>query len=205
MTPRPDHGELSYRGNGKLDGRVALITGADSGIGHAVAVAFAREGDVLVSYLCEDRDAQETARWVEKAGRRALTLAGDVADPAHCRELVKRTIDTFGKLDILVNNAAFQATHESIEEITDEEWDNIFRTSIYSMFYLVKAALPHLRPGSTIMNTASINSKSPSPEILAYATTKGAIANFTAGLTQLLAQKGIRVPIALHPARFGHR
>jgi NAD(P)-dependent dehydrogenase (short-subunit alcohol dehydrogenase family) len=194
MTPRPDHGEHSYRGNGKLNGRVALITGADSGIGRAVAIAFAREGaDVLVSYLCEDPEAQETAHWVEEAGRRALAIAGDVADPAHCRELVDKAVKTFGRLDILVNNAAFQATHESIEEIADEEWDRTFRTNIYSMFYLVKAALPHLKPGAAIVNTASINSKCPSPELLAYATTKGAIANFTAGLAQLLADKGIRV------------
>jgi NAD(P)-dependent dehydrogenase (short-subunit alcohol dehydrogenase family) len=194
MAPAPDHGEHTYRGSGKLAGRVALITGADSGIGRAVAIAFAREGaDVLVSYLCEDQEAQETAHWVEKAGRRALTIAGDVADPVHCRELIDRALQAFGRLDILVNNAAFQATHESIEEITDEEWDRTFRTNIYSMFYLVKAALPHLKPGSAIVNTASINSKSPSPELLAYATTKGAIANFTAGLAQLLANQGIRV------------
>jgi NAD(P)-dependent dehydrogenase (short-subunit alcohol dehydrogenase family) len=153
-----------------------------------------REGaDILVSYLCEDQEAQETAHWVEKAGRRALTIAGDVADPVYCRELIDRALQAFGRLDILINNAAFQATHESVEEITDEEWDRTFRTNIYSMFYLVKAALPHLKPGSTIVNTASINSKSPSPELLAYATTKGAIANFTAGLAQLLANQGIRV------------
>jgi NAD(P)-dependent dehydrogenase (short-subunit alcohol dehydrogenase family) len=130
MMPRPDHGEHSYRGNGKLNGRVALITGADSGIGRAVAIAFAREGaDVLVSCLCEDQEAQETAHWVEEAGRRALTIAGDVADPMHCRQLVNRALQAFGRLDILVNNAAFQATHESIEEITDEEWDHTFRTN----------------------------------------------------------------------------
>jgi NAD(P)-dependent dehydrogenase (short-subunit alcohol dehydrogenase family) len=194
MAPAPDHGEHSYHGSGKLAGRVALITGADSGIGRAVAIAFAREGaDILVSYLCEDQEAQETAHWVEKAGRRALTIAGDVADPVYCRELIDRALQAFGRLDILINNAAFQATHESVEEITDEEWDRTFRTNIYSMFYLVKAALPHLKPGSTIVNTASINSKSPSPELLAYATTKGAIANFTAGLAQLLANQGIRV------------
>ena len=193
MTPLPDHGEHSFCGDGKLNGRIALITGADSGIGRAVAIAFAREGaDVLVSYLCEDEEAQETAHWVEKAGRRALAVAGDVADPAHCRELVNRAVNDFGGLDILVNNAAFQATHETIEEITDEEWDHTFRTNIYSI-YLVKAAVPHLRPGSAIINTASINSKSPSPKLLVYATTKGAIANFTAGLAQLLAEKGIRV------------
>jgi NAD(P)-dependent dehydrogenase (short-subunit alcohol dehydrogenase family) len=194
MLPHPDHGEYSYRGNGKLNGRVALITGADSGIGRAVAIAFAREGaDILVSYLCEHQDAKETAHWVEDAGRRAVTIAGDIADPRHCRELVGQAVRAFGGLDILVNNAAFQATHESIDEITDEEWDHTFRTNIYSMFYLVKAALPHLKPGSAIVNTASINSKSPSPSLLAYATTKGAIANFTTGLAQLLAEKGIRV------------
>lgn len=194
MLPHPDHGEYSYRGNGKLNGRVALITGADSGIGRAVAIAFAREGaDILVSYLCEHQDAKETAHWVEDAGRRAVTIAGDIADPRHCRELVGQVVRAFGGLDILVNNAAFQATHESIDEITDEEWDHTFRTNIYSMFYLVKAALPHLKPGSAIVNTASINSKSPSPSLLAYATTKGAIANFTTGLAQLLAEKGIRV------------
>ncbi|MGE5272009.1 MAG: SDR family oxidoreductase [Thiohalocapsa sp.] len=194
MDPRPDHGEQTYRGNNKLLGRAALITGADSGIGRAVAIAFAREGaDVLISYLCEHEEAKETARWVEQAGRRAVAVAGDVADPAHCRQLIDRVVKEFGRLDVLVNNAAFQATHKSVEEISDAEWDKTFRTNIYSMFYLVKAALPHLKPGSAIVNTASINSKSPSPRLLAYATTKGAIANFTAGLAQLLGDKGIRV------------
>jgi NAD(P)-dependent dehydrogenase (short-subunit alcohol dehydrogenase family) len=194
LDPKPDHGEHSYRGCGKLKGRAALITGADSGIGRAVAIAFAREGaDVLISYLCEHEDARETARWVEEAGRRAVLVAGDVKDPAHCRELVDRAVREFGKLDILVNNAAFQMTHASLEEISEEEWDHTFRTNIYSMFYLSKAAVPHMKPGSAIVNTASINSKSPSPQLLAYATTKGAIANFTAGLAQLLAEKGIRV------------
>jgi NAD(P)-dependent dehydrogenase (short-subunit alcohol dehydrogenase family) len=194
LAPRPDHGEHSYRGSGKLKGRAALITGADSGIGRAVAIAFAREGaDVLISYLCEDDDAKETARWVEEAGRRAVLVAGDVSDPAHCRELVERTRRELGKIDILVNNAAYQMTHTSLGEISDEEWDHTFRTNIYSMFYLAKAAVPHMKPGGAIVNTASINSKSPSPGLLAYATTKGAIANFTAGLGQLLAEKGIRV------------
>ena len=194
MSPRPDHGEHSYSGNGKLAGKAALITGADSGIGRAVAIAFAREGaDVLISYLCEHEEARETARWVESAGKRALTVAGDVSDPAHCCTLVDRAVGEFGQLDILVNNAAFQATHEAIEEVTDDEWDRTFRTNIYSQFYLAKAALPHLKPGSSIINTASINSKSPSPHLLAYAATKGAIANFTAGLAQLLGDRGIRV------------
>ena len=194
MDPNPDHGEHSYRGSGKLAGRAALITGADSGIGRAVAIAFAREGaDLLISYLCEHDDAKETARWVEEVGRRAVLVPGDVSDATHCRELINRAIQELGRLDILVNNAAFQASHASIDDITDDEWDQTFRTNIYSMFYLVKAALPHLKPGSAIVNTASINSKQPSPELLAHATTKGAIANFTAGLAQLLADKGIRV------------
>ena len=194
LDPKPDHGEHSYRGCGKLKGRAALITGADSGIGRAVAIAFAREGaDVLISYLCEHEDARETARWIEEAGRRAVLMAGDVKDPAHCRQLVDRAAREFGKLDILVNNAAYQMTHASLEEISEEEWDRTFRTNIYSMFYLSKAAVAQMKPGSAIVNTASINSKSPSPQLLAYATTKGAIANFTAGLAQLLAEKGIRV------------
>ncbi|MBV8934689.1 MAG: SDR family oxidoreductase [Alphaproteobacteria bacterium] len=194
LDPTPDHGEHSYRGCGKLSGRAALITGADSGIGRAVAIAFAREGaDVLISYLCEHEDARETAHWVEEAGRRAVLLAGDVKDPAHCRQLIDRTRKEFGKIDILVNNAAYQMTHAGLEEISEEEWDHTFRTNIYSMFYLSKAAVPHMKPGSAIVNTASINSKMPSPQLLAYATTKGAIANFTAGLAQLLAEKGIRV------------
>jgi NAD(P)-dependent dehydrogenase (short-subunit alcohol dehydrogenase family) len=194
LSPKPDHGEHSYRGCDKLKGRTALITGADSGIGRAVAIAFAREGaDVLISYLCEHQDARETARWVEEAGRRAVPVAGDVKDPMHCRQLVDRAVREFGKLDVLVNNAAYQMTHASLEEISEEEWDQTFRTNIYSMFYLSKAAVPHMKPGSAIVNAASINSKSPSPQLLAYATTKGAIANFTAGLAQLLAEKGLRV------------
>jgi NAD(P)-dependent dehydrogenase (short-subunit alcohol dehydrogenase family) len=194
LQPDPDHGERSYRGSGKLTHRAALITGADSGIGRAVAIAFAREGaDVLISYLCEHDDAKETARWVEEAGRRAVMVAGDVKDPAHCRKLVDRAFSDFGKLDILVNNAAYQMTHANVEEIGDDQWDHTFRTNIHGMFYLSKAAIPHMKPGSAIVNTASINSKMPNPHLLAYATTKGAIANFTAGLAQLVAEKGIRV------------
>jgi NAD(P)-dependent dehydrogenase (short-subunit alcohol dehydrogenase family) len=194
LQPKPDHGERSYRGCSKLKDRAALITGADSGIGRAVAIAFAREGaDVLISYLCEHDDAKETARWVEEAGRRAVLMAGDVKDPAHCRKLVNRALRDFGRLDILVNNAAYQMTYSAIEEISEEEWDHTFRTNIHSMFYLSKAAVPHMKAGSAIVNTASINSKMPNPHLLAYATTKGAIANFTAGLAQLVAEKGIRV------------
>ena len=194
MAPQPDHGEHSYKGSGKLAGRAALITGADSGIGRAVAIAFAREGaDVLISYLEEHEDAQETARWVEQAGRKAVLMAGDIADPTHCKKLVARAVEEFGRLDILVNNAAYQMTYHSLDEISEAEWDKTFRTNIYSMFYLAKAAVPHMKPGSAIVNTSSINAKSPNPTLLAYATTKGAIANFTAGLAQLLAERGIRV------------
>ena len=194
MRRKPDHGEQSYRGSGKLQGRAAIITGSDSGIGRAVAIAFAREGaDVLIAYLNEHDDAEETARWVREAGKRAVVMPGDVSQAAHCRELVQQAIAEFGKLDILVNNAAMQRTHQDITEISDEEWDATFRTNIYSQFYLCKAAIPHMRPGSTIVNTTSINAKDPSPQLLAYATTKGAIANFTAGLAQLVAKKGIRV------------
>ena len=194
LLPRPDHGERSYKGSGKLEGRAALITGADSGIGRAVAIAFAREGaDVLIAYLEEHEDARETARWVEQAARKAVLMPGDVADPKHCRALVDRAVREFGRLDVLVNNAAYQMTFKSLDAISDEEWDKTFRTNIYSMFYLSKAAVPHMKPGSAIVNTTSINAKNPNPTLLPYATTKGAIANFTAGLAQLLADKGIRV------------
>jgi NAD(P)-dependent dehydrogenase (short-subunit alcohol dehydrogenase family) len=194
MMPRPDHGEHSYKGSDRLAGKVAIITGADSGIGRAVAIAFAREGaNVLISYLSEHEDAKETQRWVERAGRRAILAPGDVSDESYCQTLVERAVHEFGKLDILVNNAAMQRTHETIEEISSEEWDKTFRTNIYSVFYLSKAALRHMQPGAAIVNTTSINAKNPSPDLLAYATTKGAIANFTAGLAQLVAEKGIRV------------
>ena len=194
MTPEPDHGESSYKGSGRLAGKAAIITGGDSGIGRAVAIAFAREGaDVLISYLQEHDDAKQTQHWVEQAGRRAVLMPGDVSDEIYCQAVIDRAVREFGKLDVLVNNAAMQRTHESIDEISAEEWDRTFRTNIYSMFYLSKAALQHMRPGAAIVNTASINSKSPSPNLLAYATTKGAIANFTAGLAQMVAEKGVRV------------
>ena len=194
MTPKPDHGEESYKGCGKLTGRAAIVTGGDSGIGRAVAIAFAREGaDVLIAYYDEDDDARETARWVEEAGRKAVLMPGDLKEEAHCEAVIKKAMDAFGQLDILVNNAAHQATFETIEDISAEEWDVTFRTNIYSMFYLSKAALRHMRPGGAIVNTTSINATDPSPALLAYATTKGAIANFTGGLSQLVADKGIRV------------
>ena len=193
LRPAADHGERSYKGSGRLEGKAVLLTGGDSGIGRAVAIAFAREGaDLLVSYLDEHEDAQETARWVEQAGRRIHLVPGDIADPAHCRDLVRRTVEAFGRIDVLVNNAAFQMTHESLEEIPDEEWDHTFQTNITAMFHLCKAAVAHMQPGASIINTSSVNSDMPSPGLLAYATTKGAIANFTAGLAQLLAKRGIR-------------
>jgi NAD(P)-dependent dehydrogenase (short-subunit alcohol dehydrogenase family) len=194
MDPKPDHGEESYRGSGKLQDCAVLLTGGDSGIGRAVAIAFAREGaDLVIAYFNEDEDAQETARLVKEAGRRAVLVPGDVKDEAHCKSLVQRTVDEFGKIDILISNAAHQASFASIEDISTEEWDVTFRTNVYAMFYLCKAAIPQMKPGSAIINTASINSTDPSATLLAYATTKGAIANFTAGLSGLVADKGIRV------------
>ena len=193
MRPTPDHGEETYRGSGKLKGKKAVITGADSGIGRAVALAFAREGaDVLIAYLDEHEDAEQTKRLVEEAGRKAVLVAGDIGEPAHCRSIIERALAEFGSVDILVNNAAHQATFEAIEDISDEEWELTFKTNIHAMFYLTKAAVPHMREGSAIINTASINADKPNPTLLAYATTKGAIQNFTAGLAQLLAEKGIR-------------
>ncbi|WP_374473027.1 SDR family oxidoreductase [Phenylobacterium sp.] len=194
MDPRPDHGEETYRGSGRLEGKAAVITGADSGIGRAVALAFAREGaDVLISYLNEHEDAEETRRLVEQAGRKALVVAGDISAPEHCRAIVQQAVEAFGRIDVLVNNAAHQMTFDEIGEISDEEWDYTFRTNIHAMFYLVKAAVPHMGEGGSIINTTSVNADTPSPQLLAYATTKGAIQNFTAGLAQLLAEKGIRV------------
>lgn len=194
LTPEADHGETSYKGSGKLTGRKAIITGGDSGIGRAVAIAFAREGaDVLISYLNEDEDARETAKYVEQEGRKAILVPGDIQEEAHCKQIVERAVNELGGLDILVNNAAFQMTHESLQELSAEELDRTFRTNIFAMFYLCKAAEPHLKPGSTIINTTSVNAYRPSPGLLAYASTKGAIQNFTAGLGQLWGEKGIRV------------
>lgn len=194
MTPKPDYGEDSYKGSGRLSGKRAVITGGDSGIGRAVALAFAREGaDVLISYLNEDDEAQETKRSIEASGRRCVLVPGDIQAAAHCRMIVERCVTELGGLDILVNNAAHQASFTDIEEISDEEWELTFRTNIHAMFYLSKAAVPHMKNGGSIINTASINADSPSPQLLAYATTKGAIQNFTGGLAQLLAEKNIRV------------
>jgi len=193
MNPVPDHGENSYKGSGKLTGKRAIITGGDSGIGRAVAIAFAREGaDILISYLEEDADAEQTLKLVEEAGRKAVLVRGDIQNADHCRHIIDVAVEEFQGIDILVNNAAHQATFKHIEDIPDEEWELTFRVNIHAMFYLTKAAVPHMPPGSSIINTASINSDNPNPTLLAYATTKGAIQNFTAGLAQLLAEKNIR-------------
>jgi len=194
MEPYPDCGEQHYTGSGRLAGKIALITGADSGIGRAVAIAFAREGaDVAVAYLNEHEDARETARWVEQAGRQCLLLPGDIAQKAHCQALVDQTVERFGRIDVLVNNAAFQMTHETFEEIPDDEWLMTFDVNITAIFRLCKAALKHMGRGASIINTSSVNSDMPKPTLLAYATTKGAIANFTGGLAQMLGPRGIRV------------
>jgi NAD(P)-dependent dehydrogenase (short-subunit alcohol dehydrogenase family) len=194
MNPQPDYGESSYRGSGKLQGKTAIITGGDSGIGRAVALAFAREGaDVLISYLNEAADAQKTVEVVQKAGRKCIAIAGDIQQESHCQEIIDRAYNEFGKLDILVNNAAFQMTYDSIEEIPSEDFDRTFKTNVYAMFYLCKAAIPKMKAGSSIINTSSINASQPNPKMLAYAATKGTIANFTAGLAQSVAEKGIRV------------
>ena len=194
MQPYPDCGEQTYTGSGRLQDKIALITGADSGIGRAVAIAYAREGaDVAIAYLDEHDDAKETARWVEAAGRRCLLLPGDLAQKQHCQDIVDKTVDQFGRIDILVNNAAFQMTHETLEEIDDDEWVKTFDINITAIFRICKAALPSMPRGSSIINTSSVNSDDPSPNLLAYATTKGAIANFTAGLAQLLGSQGVRV------------
>ena len=194
MRRQPDHGEDSYRGNGRLSGKRVLITGGDSGIGRAAVIAFAREGaDVAISYLSEDEDARDTAALVEKAGRKAVLIPGDLTSREHCRAVVDQAVRELGGLDVLVNNAAFQMTHETVEEITDDEWQHTFDTNITAMFRLVQAALPHLGAGASIINTSLVNYDQPKPTLLPYATTKGAIANFTAGLAQMLGERGIRV------------
>jgi NAD(P)-dependent dehydrogenase (short-subunit alcohol dehydrogenase family) len=193
MIPRPDCGEDSYQGHGRLTGKVTVITGADSGIGRAVAIAYAREGaDVLIAYLNEDDDAADTAKWVQKAGSKALLVRGDVSDPQHCREIIAKAVAEFGRVDVLVNNAAYQMTRASLEEIPDHEWDHTFQTNISSLFHLSKAAVAHMAPGSSIIATSSVNSDMPSPTLAPYAATKAAIANFTASLAQMLGEKGIR-------------
>jgi NAD(P)-dependent dehydrogenase (short-subunit alcohol dehydrogenase family) len=194
MDPRPDHGENSYRGSGRLSDKKAIITGGDSGIGRAVAIAFAREGaDVLISYLPEEEeDAQQVRQQIEDAGRQAVLVPGDIASADHCRAIIARAVEAFGRIDVLVNNAAHQEVYATIEEVPDETWQHIFAVNIHAMFYLTKAAVPHMRPGSSIINTTSVQADDPSAQLLAYAATKGAIHNFTAGLAQMLAERGIR-------------
>src|SRR5918997_1134381 len=192
MDPKPDYGEKSYKGTGKLTGKAAVITGGDSGIGRAVALAFAREGaDVLISYLSEEADAQETARVVEAAGRRCVAVAGDIGEEAHCRAIVDRAVEEFGKVDILVNNAAFQMTREDISEISTEEFARTLQTNIYAMFWLTKAAVPHMPEGGAVINTSSIQADNPSPQLLPYAMTKAGIQNFTGGVGQTGGEKGV--------------
>jgi NAD(P)-dependent dehydrogenase (short-subunit alcohol dehydrogenase family) len=194
MEPRPDCGEESYQGHGRLQGKKAVITGADSGIGRAVAIAFAREGaDVLISYLSEDDDAADTARYVEEAGQRAVLVSGDLSSAQHCRDIVAKAVEEFGRIDVLVNNAAYQMTRESLEETPDEEWDHTIATNLSAMFHLCKAAVPHMESGASIIGSSSVNSDSPNPTLAPYAATKAAIANFSASLAQLLGERGIRV------------
>ncbi|SDZ34287.1 hypothetical protein SAMN05421504_11334 [Amycolatopsis xylanica] len=195
MSPEPDHGERTYRGCGRLTGRSAVITGGDSGIGRAVALAFAREGaDVLLSFLdAEEADARKTAALVEEAGRRAVTVPGDVRDEAHCEQIVRRAVEEFGQIDILVNNAAYQMSSGGILDIDTEQLDRVFKTNIHAMFWLCKAAIPRMPPGSAIINTSSIQAFQPAPELMDYAMTKAAIVNFTKSLASELADKGIRV------------
>jgi NAD(P)-dependent dehydrogenase (short-subunit alcohol dehydrogenase family) len=195
LVPHTDRGEDTYRGTGRLKGRKALITGSDSGIGAAVAIAYAREGaDVALSYLPEEEeDANVVARVIEEAGQKAVRLPGDLTDSNTCRELVKNAVEGLGGLDILVNNAGRQIAVEKLEDLSDEQFDTTFKTNIYAFFWITKAALPHLKPGSSIVNTTSIQAYQPSPTLLDYAATKGAINNFTKGLAQQLAPRGIRV------------
>ena len=196
MDVQPDHGEQTYRGIGRLEGKKAVITGGDSGIGRAVALAFAREGaDLLISYLeSEEQDAQKTVGLVEEAGHRAVTVSGDIREEAHCRHVVDRAVEEFGHIDVLVSNAAYQMSRNGgIADITTNELDRVFKTNVYAMFWLCKAAIPHMPPGSTIVTSSSVQAFQPSPHLLDYAASKGAIVNFTKALGANLVEKGIRV------------
>jgi NAD(P)-dependent dehydrogenase (short-subunit alcohol dehydrogenase family) len=193
MNPKPDHGEDTYKGYGRMQGMATLITGADSGIGRAVAIAYAREGaDVLISYLSEHEDARDTAKLVEAAGRKAILVPGDISDPKHAENLVNRAFDEFGKLDVLVNNAAFQITHKP-HEWPIEDFERAFRVNVFALFYITKAALPRMKPGSSIINTASIQAYDPTPELLAYSATKAAIINLTKGFGRMTSEHGVRI------------
>ncbi|HYP15369.1 MAG TPA: SDR family oxidoreductase [Bryobacteraceae bacterium] len=194
LKPGADHGEQSYKGYGRLQDMVAIVTGGDSGIGRAVCIAYAREGaHVVIPYLEEHEDAQETVKWVEQAGRRAVLMPGDIQDERHCKEIIEKTFSEFGRIDILVNNAAFQNTHESIEEWPTDEFERCFRTNVFAMFYLCKAAMPRMKPGSSVINTASIQAYDPKPSLLPYSATKAAIVNFTKALSHMTEKTGIRV------------
>jgi NAD(P)-dependent dehydrogenase (short-subunit alcohol dehydrogenase family) len=196
IDPPPDHGEDSYIGSGRLTGLSALITGGDSGIGRAVAIAFAREGaDVLISYHSQGDDAADTVRLIEAEQRRGIAVAGDLQDEAYCRQLVERAHDAFGRIDILVNNAATQRKRQQIEEIPTDEWERIVRTNLTAVFWLCREAVGAMEPGASIINTASIQAAQPSPSLLAYATTKGGIVTFSKALSRMLAPRGIRVNV----------
>lgn len=194
MNPRPEYRGEDYKASGKLENKVAIITGGDSGIGRSVAVLYAREGaDVAILYLDQHEDAEETRRVVEEHGRKCLTFAGDVADRQVCQNVIDETLSAFGKLDILVNNAAEQHPQEKLEDISEEQWEKTFRTNIFGMFQMTKAALPHLRKGSSIINTTSVTAYKGSPQLLDYSATKGAITAFTRSLSMNVAERGIRV------------
>lgn len=194
MEPRPDYGAKTYVGAGRLKGKVALITGGDSGIGRAVALAYAREGaDLAISYLSEDSDAKETQQAIEAEGRQCLLLPGDLVSETHCQSIIQKTVEQYGQLDILINNAAFQMSRDSIPEIPSGEFDRTMKTNIYALFWLCREALPHLKSGASIINVSSIQADNPTPEIMAYAATKAAIQNLTASMAQMLGKQGIRV------------
>ena len=195
MEPQPDHGEQTYRGTGLLEGKRALITGGDSGIGRAVAIAFAREGaDVAIGYLPEEQvDAEETAAWIEKAGRRSLLIPGDLTDEAHCQQLVDDTVEELGGLDVLVLNAAYQESRNGLDNLPTDEFDRVFRTNLYSMMWITRRAIPRLQPGASIITTSSIQAFNPSPELIDYAMTKAAQVAFTKALAAQLGERGIRV------------
>jgi NAD(P)-dependent dehydrogenase (short-subunit alcohol dehydrogenase family) len=194
MEPAADHGERSYVGHGRLEGKKTVVTGADSGIGRAVAIAFAREGaDVVISYLDEDDDARETARWVEEAGRTAVLVPGDLARADVCETVIDTAVEKLGGIDVLVNNAAYQRTYERLEDVSDEEWQRHLDTNLTAMFRLCKLALPHMGAGGSIINTSSVNSDQPKPTLIPYSVTKAGIANFSASLGNQLASRGIRV------------
>jgi NAD(P)-dependent dehydrogenase (short-subunit alcohol dehydrogenase family) len=194
MEPAADHGERSYVGHGRLEGKKTVVTGADSGIGRAVAIAFAREGaDVVISYLDEDDDARETARWVEEAGRTAVLVPGDLARADVCETVINTAVEKLGGIDVLVNNAAYQRTYERLEDVSDEEWQRHLDTNLTAMFRLCKLALPHMGAGGSIINTSSVNSDQPKPTLIPYSVTKAGIANFSASLGNQLASRGIRV------------